>query len=70
MSNYIIRNMWVCYTYNFKGKLYVNEDSMSYTRSHSIKKQLKGGDWNWAQWKRKGWKCGKFNIDFQLKEKE
>ena len=56
--------LWCCVGSSFKEPTYAY-DSLSYNRSVSIEKHIKGGSWGWDQWKSKGWKCIKVEVEIK-----
>ena len=55
------QKLWCCVGFNSK-EPYYGWQSLSYTRTKSIKKHIGGGCWSWNKWKRKGWKCIKVEV--------
>lgn len=56
-----LHKMWVC----VGSHGWADHQTIQYKRTDAIKELLKGSSWNWAKYKRRGWRCIKVNIIFQ-----
>lgn len=65
----IEENKWVCICENAKNEGFVDSSSLSYTRTNSIKKFVGDGKWNWNWWRRRGWRCVRVNITYEIQIK-
>jgi len=60
------KNMWMCVsTLVSKNGIFPAYESISYTRSESIKAFLENTTKNWRWWKRKGWQCIKVDVSYK-----
>lgn len=63
------KGKWICACPSSKSGGYVDNNSLSYTRTDSIKKFVRGSKWKWNWWRRRGWRCVRVNITYEIQIK-